>query len=134
MRANQRFDLLEQHFGLRRIAEFVYVFHGAMLLCAEAAAPIGEQGVHQVPENVINRDLRFLDAVDAVGVHRRGNDRERGSAPSCRRPLPASPIVVMPCSFALANAASRFSELPLVEMPISPSPRRPWAMSWRTKI
>ena len=39
----------------------------------------------------------------------------------------------MPISFAFANAASRFAELPLVEMPISPSPARPCAMIWRSE-
>ena len=47
---------------------------------------------------------------------------------------PASPTVVRPISFALAKAASRFSELPLVEKPMRPSPGRAWASSWRTKM
>ena len=40
-------------------------------------------------------------------------------------------MVVTPMFFAVAKAARRFAELPLVEMPIRPSPGLPCAMIWR---
>src|SRR6478752_159503 len=34
----------------------------------QMAAVIGQQGMHQVPEDVIDGDVAFLDAVNAVGL------------------------------------------------------------------
>ena len=66
--------------------------------------------MHKVPENVVGDDVAFLDAVD------RGRRHDEAVVDHPGR-----------------GAATRFAELPLVEMPIRPSPALAWAMTWRAK-
>ena len=82
-------DFPQQRFGLLRIAELVDIFHrlcSLLLGCAnlQVAPLVGQQRVHQIPKNVIDRDVAFLNAVDAVGL----DDQtmiEACSAPFLRR-------------------------------------------------
>ena len=70
MRVGQAFDLVQTGSrGLVAIAEFVDVFHAAAPLLAGGAAIVGEQRVHEIPQDVIGDDVAFLDAVDRRRRH-----------------------------------------------------------------
>jgi hypothetical protein len=116
-------DLFQQRSCFVRIAEFVDVFHVIRLpLIArrrrQRAPLIGEQRMHQVPQDVIDRDVGLLDAMNAVARHHQAvieRDPVAISPPSC----PARPMVTSPISRALMNAFEQVLELPLVDTPIS---------------
>ena len=95
------------------------------------AAIVGQQRMHEIPEDVIGGDVAFLDAVDRGRRHHEAMVDHAARAHLPPSP-PASPIVARPISLALAKADIRFAELPLVDMPISPSPARACAITWRT--
>ena len=66
-------DLAQERLRLIGITELVDIFHGACSFLLrgaylQMAAVIGQQGMHQVPEDVIDGDVAFLDAVNAVGL------------------------------------------------------------------
>ena len=74
------------------IAEFVDVFHDAAPRYRQAAAILGKQRVHQIPQDVIDRHVAFLDPVDAVALH----DQAMIEPPSraiLPPSLPAKPMV-----------------------------------------
>jgi hypothetical protein len=65
-------DFAQQGLSLERIAELVHILHWiCSKLCGcgnlQIAPLVGQQRVDQIPENVIDRDVTLLNAVDAVG-------------------------------------------------------------------
>ena len=69
MPRDQPLDVLDQNLRLGAVAEFVDVFHAAPPSYAGRAAVVGEQRVHEIPEDVIGGDVALLDAVDGVRRH-----------------------------------------------------------------
>ena len=76
----------------------------------------------QIPEDVQQRLVRFLNAVDAEAGHVKQKSQSSGIRPPSR---PEKPTVSMPISRAACKARLTLADLPLVEMPSAMSPARP---------
>ena len=123
-RSDQRLDFVHESAGLGAIAEFVEVFHAASPLVVAGPPIVGQQGVHEIPEDVIGGDMTFLDAMDRRRRHDEAMIQNAARSSSCRRRRRQRPMVASPISLALTKAAMRLAELPLVEMPTARRP--PW--------
>ena len=109
--------------ALPRIAEFVDVFHAAAL--PSRSHDRRDRRPAGCARDPTGCDRRRRDTPGCGGCcrsRRPGSDRTHHSTAILPPSPPASPMVTRPISLALAKAAIRFAELPLVEMPIRPSP------------
>ena len=56
IRVDEIADVAQQQLGLFRVAEFVDIFHRVIPGMARAAV-VGEQGVHQIPQDMVECDM-----------------------------------------------------------------------------
>ena len=87
------------------------------------AAIVGEQRVHEIPEDVIGGDVAFLDAVDRGRRHDQAMIDEPLDFILPPSP-PARPIVAMPISLALAKAGDQVGGIAAGRDADQPSPAR----------